>query len=322
MSSVPDILSGFECETIPLPDDYEGKVVTSMVSRPCAQPSTRAALYVHGYCDYFFQTELAAFYNAQGFNFYAVDLRKYGRSWLAGQRFNFCLDMTEYYADLDAVMARIRHRDGNIVLLLNGHSTGGLLAAVYAHDRRYSNTINGLFLNSPFFDFNANWLTEAFLKTVVTGIGRITPYLSPPSKGLPLYAESISAAYSRGGDQAFDEKWKPASSWHPPVLAGWIRAIRLAQLRVHNGLSIKVPTLVMHSDKSGGGAAWNDSYLNSDCVLDVADIALYSQGLNKGHDPASVLAVKDGLHDLSCSRVKPRAAFYADLASWLSRTTL
>lgn len=150
MSIVPDILSGFDCETIALPDDYEGKVVAILVSRRCAAPSTQAVLYVHGYCDYFFQTELAAFYNAQGFNFYAVDLRKYGRSWLAGQRFNFCLDMAGYCADLDAAVARIRGRDGNTQLLLNGHSTGGLLAALYAHDRKDSNTVNGLFLNSPF----------------------------------------------------------------------------------------------------------------------------------------------------------------------------
>jgi hypothetical protein len=33
---------------------------------------------VHGYSDHFFQTELAEFFAARGFHFYALDLRKSG----------------------------------------------------------------------------------------------------------------------------------------------------------------------------------------------------------------------------------------------------
>ncbi len=322
MPLVQDILPGFQRQTLPMPNDYRGAVIATLVSKPCQTPSTKAVLYVHGYRDYFFQRELAEFYNAQGYNFYAVDLRKHGRSLLPEQNFNFCLDMKEYYADLDAAMAIIRNVNGNTAVLLNGHSTGGLLASLYAHDRRGSNTVDGLFLNSPFFDFNGNWFLEAFLKTAVTAIGRIAPYLPQPAAGLPLYGESISAAYSRGGDQVFDEKWKPVRSWKAPVLSGWIRAIRIAQLRVHGGLSIGVPTLLMRSDKSGGGSSWNSSYTNSDCVLDVNEISDYGRGINKGFAPATEIVIKDGLHDLSCSRAAARADFYAQLAQWLTATRL
>jgi len=40
----------------------------------------RVLLYVHGWSDYFFQTELARYWHAQGAAFYALDLRKFGRS--------------------------------------------------------------------------------------------------------------------------------------------------------------------------------------------------------------------------------------------------
>lgn len=320
MTRIADILSGYQRENITLPNDYDGAVVATLVSKPSAVASKKAVLYIHGYCDYFFQKELGDFYASRGYNFYALDLRKYGRSLLSNQRFNFCKSMDEYYPEIDAALRLIRTRDLNTKVLLNGHSTGGLLASLYVADRQSAGTVQALFLNSPFMDFNDNWFTEAFLKTIVTGAGLLTPYLPQPAPGLPLYGESISAAYSRGGDQIFNEAWKPASSWTPPVLAGWIRAIRLGHLRVHGGLSIKIPTLFMRSDKSGGGKTWNDSYNNSDCVLDVTEISKYSKLINKGGTPATEIVIKDGLHDLACSRSTARALFYSKLGTWLNTT--
>lgn len=322
MSKVADILTGFYRETITLPDDYEGVVVTTLISKPCQNPSNKAVLYIHGYSDYFFQVELADYYNNKGFNFYAIDLRKYGRSLLPHQRFNFCKDMAEYYGDLDKAVSIIRNRDRNTNLLLNGHSTGGLLAAIYANDRANYHTVDALFLNSPFFDFNNTWLMETFTKITIDTIGYMTPYLQLPNKGLPLYGESISADYNRGGDQHFNEDWKPASKWTPPVLAGWVRAIHKAHERVQWGLAIKVPTLVMYSDKSGGGVLWNESYTNSDCVLDVKEINKYTDKLcwndtKLSYIPPTEIIIKGGLHDLACSRQEARTLFYTSLGFWL-----
>lgn len=324
MAKIADILPGFMRETITMPNDYDGVCVTTLVSKKCATASKKAVLYVHGYSDYFFQNELADFYISKGFNFYAVDLRKYGRSLLTNQHYNFCKDMKEYYADLDAVMKIIRTTDGNTKVLLNGHSTGGLLAANYANDRKSAGTINALFLNSPFFDFNDKWWTEAFIafiKTLVTGAGLLTPFLVTPGGGLPLYGESVHKNYNRGGTYVFKEAWKPVRDWAPPVCAGWIRAIRLAQEKVHAGLSITVPTLLMRSDKTGGGTTWNDSYNNSDCVLDVAEIHNYGINLNKGAAVGtfSEVIIPNGLHDLACSRSVPRAAFFSALGTWLAK---
>ena len=49
--------------------------------------------------DYFFQTEMAEQFNAQGY-FYALDLRKYGRSKLPHQIFYNVLDLNEYDAEI------------------------------------------------------------------------------------------------------------------------------------------------------------------------------------------------------------------------------
>jgi pimeloyl-ACP methyl ester carboxylesterase len=65
---------------IELPADDEGPVIATLVSRKAAKPTPRAVLYLHGYNDYFFQTHVADFFVERGFDFYALDLRKYGRS--------------------------------------------------------------------------------------------------------------------------------------------------------------------------------------------------------------------------------------------------
>ena len=57
---VPDILgTGYEQLTLSFPDDYEGKVVATLVRKKAAQSTQKAVLYIHGFLDYFFQTEMA-----------------------------------------------------------------------------------------------------------------------------------------------------------------------------------------------------------------------------------------------------------------------
>ena len=77
----PDVLgAGYEQATLHFPDDFEGKVIATLVRKKADQATNKAVLYIHGFIDYFFQTEMAERFNQQGFDFYALDLRKYGRS--------------------------------------------------------------------------------------------------------------------------------------------------------------------------------------------------------------------------------------------------
>lgn len=55
-----------------------------------------AFLAVHGWNDYFYQTELARYVDSIGGAFYAVDLRKYGRSLREGQTFGYIRDFASH----------------------------------------------------------------------------------------------------------------------------------------------------------------------------------------------------------------------------------
>ena len=105
----PDVLGKpYYAETIELPDDDEGAVVATLVGRRGRSRSTKAVLHVHGFADYFFQTPVADYWVSRGYDFYALDLRKYGRSLRPHQTPNFTTDLASYYAELDEATAMAR----------------------------------------------------------------------------------------------------------------------------------------------------------------------------------------------------------------------
>lgn len=151
---VPDVLGdGYLRRTFQMPDDYEGKVVCTLVKKPQLDSVKQAVLYIHGYNDYFFQKQLGDSVNAHGYNFYAMDLRKYGRSILPNQNPFFCKSLKEYFADIDTALATIRS-EGNERILLMAHSTGGLITPYYLNSKKGELPVEGLILNSPFLDWN------------------------------------------------------------------------------------------------------------------------------------------------------------------------
>src|SRR5690349_14041311 len=93
----PDtVLPGFEAAELRFADDYDGPVCATLIRRKVPQPAQRAVLYIHGWTDYFFQTHLAEEFTTHGYNFYALDLRKYGRSLQGAKQPNYCRDVNEY----------------------------------------------------------------------------------------------------------------------------------------------------------------------------------------------------------------------------------
>ena len=61
-------------------------------------------LYVHGFSDYFFQTDLADFLAERGLAVYALDLRKSGRARTPGQTAHYVSDLATYDAELEAAL--------------------------------------------------------------------------------------------------------------------------------------------------------------------------------------------------------------------------
>ena len=132
----PDVLgAGYEALTVELPDDDEGAVVATLVRRRAAATTNRAVLYIHGFSDYFHQIELAEFHAARGEDFYAIDLRKNGRSLLPHQTPTRMADVSDYYPEIDCAVDFIGG-EGHDELVINAHSTGGLIAVSWLTDRR------------------------------------------------------------------------------------------------------------------------------------------------------------------------------------------
>jgi alpha-beta hydrolase superfamily lysophospholipase len=300
----------YERHTIDLGTDDEGPVVATLVRRRTQTPSRRAVLYVHGYVDYFFQTHLADFFVERGWDFYALDLRKYGRSLLAHQTPNFCRSLTDYYPELDEAARIIREVDGHDQLLVAGHSTGGLITSLWAHSRSGQGIVDGLFLNSPFFDFNVPWLLRRPVMAVLTGTSKNKPYRIFPTASLGLYGQSLHSEHR--GEWTYDLNWKPLIGF--PVRTGWLEAIRSGQRRLRAGLAIDVPVLVACSTRTFHGKAWTDDARVTDSVLNVEHIVRWAPGLG----PRVTIARFDGgMHDLTLSGKDVRAEVFRELGRWV-----
>ena len=308
-----DVLGApYEQRKLTLDADDEGDVVATLVSRRAPVPTTRAVLYLHGYVDYFFQTHLADFYTERGYDFYALDLRKYGRSLLEHQTPNFARSMTDYFPEIDEAVRIIRTEDGHDTLLVNGHSTGGLIAALWAHRVRGRGLAQGVFLNSPFFEFNEPWILRKGLTPVVAVLGALFPRVGIPQELGKTYGQSIHRNYH--GEWDYNLAWKPLRGY--TIHTGWIRAIRQAHRRVHKGLAIDVPVLLASSTKSYRGD-FSEAAHHADAVLNVAHIQRYGPGL--GSD-VTMVQIEGGKHDLTLSPPEARQRLFATLDGWLRST--
>ncbi|GAA4529060.1 alpha/beta hydrolase [Amycolatopsis samaneae] len=297
----------YEAVEIPLGTDDEGEVVATLVSRRATPARRRAVLYVHGFVDYFFQDHLAEFYLGLGFDFYALDLRKYGRSLRGHQTPNFVRDLAEYFPEIDEAVRIVRAEHD--VLLLNGHSTGGLIASLWAHRSAGKGLVQGLFLNSPFFELPEPLLKRTAAGALATALRRARPLAELPAGVSPAYAQSLHHRF--GGEWDFDLAWKPVEGF--PVRTAWLAAICQGQRRVRAGLAIDVPILVMLSARSVKPG--KDTYVGgADAVLDVRDIARRSTGLGPH---LTLVRVDGGLHDLVLSPPPVREAVFAELTRWI-----
>jgi alpha-beta hydrolase superfamily lysophospholipase len=270
---------------------------------------------VHGFVDYFFHYELADWAHQQGFNVYAIDLRKYGRSMLPHQKPNNLKDYREYFEELDLAVDFIRNKQGNSRLVLMGHSTGGLITALYAHHRSDKKTVDALVLNSPFFDFNMPPAVKKIALPLIVALGRVFPKLPSPAGLKTGYAESLHKDYK--GEWDFDLRYKPIAGF--PVNLGWIVAINTAQKELQKGLDIRVPVLVMHASKSISPGNYNPEMHTADSVLDVKDISRYARVIGNNTE---VVAIEDGMHDLILSAKKVRDKAYQVMQDFLQSLNL
>ena len=339
----PDRLGdGYRALTLDLGEDDEGPVVATLVSYtpeppppptfagrmrerisrlrgPVEPAPVHAVVYIHGWADYFFQTELADFWASRGVAFYALDLRKYGRSLRPGQSEGFITDLSDYDADIEAALAAAeadvkasRGEQTPVRLSLMAHSTGGLVASLWAH--RNPGRLEALILNSPWLELRGSSLARNAAAGLLEPIARTRPKTRLKIPELDFYWRSLSA--EADGEWELHPVWKPPGSW--PVRAGWITAVLAGHAQVAKGLEITCPVLVMASARSTIGAAWNETMKTTDSVLDVN--LMVQRALLLG-PVVTVLRFDGALHDILLSAKPVRRLAYTRLDKW-ARTYL
>jgi alpha-beta hydrolase superfamily lysophospholipase len=325
----PDILgAGFEaCTFEALGPDGVGRTATLVRFRPgtggpdtlqpanrhpgLPQGAPRTVLFLHGWSDYFFNVDLARFWARNGYGFYALDMHNHGRSLRPGTPGGYVADLADYDAEIGQAMAIIRaDSDGPDLpqLTLMGHSTGGLVAALWVS--RHPGTVSHLVLNSPWLEMHGSALVRYAASTMVRPVARFRPeaILRLPERG--FYWRTISSAAD--GEWALDDKFRPPMAF--PLRAGWLNAVLAGHAQVARGLGIDIPILVLLSRGSANGPFWSEEMRRTDAVLDVNIIALRALTLGR---TVTVERIEGALHDVFLSPLDVRADAYARLSRWL-----
>ena len=357
-----DVLGAdYESRTIPLMDDDAGPVVATLVryrgrasSAPTSSPAAPALspapttsptdthsacsgatpqaprfvlLYIHGRNDYFFQRELAEDIAGCGGAFYALDLRRYGRSLRPGQRMGFVSNLSLYDEDIAEALDLIREDYPDLPLVLMGHSTGGLLATLWAN--RHPGALDGLILNSAWLEMQTMASMRSAVAPILERIASRNPmWAVPGGDGPDHYGRSL-----REGRNALDaplpdslaaypddpavKGWSYALEWKRPgsypAYAAWLEAILDGHENVASSVHLDIPVLSMMSTSSYFGEEFIEAVFSSDVVLDREVILERSARLG----PLVTMASFPGKHDLLLSDPQVRAEVYDTMNRWI-----
>ncbi len=330
----------FECTDIDLGEDSEGPLVATLVR---ALPTPLGfwdrtlgrvrdlehldVLYVHGWSDYFFQKDLARYFTSRGARFFALDLRKYGRSLRQGQTFGYTERLEDYDTEIDAAIDIMRNdntggsRGGGAMatattpnhrsLVLLGHSTGGLVLSLWAD--RHRGVADALVLNSPWLELQVSGAARRAIAPMLNLHARYSPHeITLPQLDLGFYTQAQRASDPDGVVAAVNPAWRPDHAM--PVRAGWLKAIVAGHERIAAGIDVGMPVCMLLSARSEFGLSWNDAMLRADTVLDVDAVA--RAGLRLGPS-VTIERINGALHDVFLSEAKVREEAYQRMDRWL-----
>lgn len=346
----PDMFGpGFSAYTLPLADDGEGDspVATLVRHEPFSDPhmhqqpdKTRfVVLSLHGWNDYFLNPGMARSYARLGGAFYALDLRRYGRSLRPEQIPFWCTRLETYDEEIDASLEIIRRAHPQLPVLMLGHSTGGLIACLWAH--HHPGQLAGLILNSPWLELQTTPQFRSVSTPVIHRLAQATPHaviiptqvandLGPvegdsffklydgwdQSKEGPL-PEGANPAdpYYSGWQTNWDWKWRKL----PNIQAGWASAILTGHQHVRRGLNIDCPLLVLTSKHSHLTLTYGDlPERDKDTVIDVRRTRARANELGQC---ITQLRIADAVHDIYISRPSVRNQVVAQVDHWLASYT-
>lgn len=317
----PDVLGApFEQRSLDLGEDAEGPVEATLVriapsiARGLRRRLNRSpladvdVLYLHGWSDYFFQREMALWWEQQGARFFALDLRKYGRSLRPGQSPGFVDNLRVYDEDIDAAITVIQdsHAAPRRLVVL-GHSTGGLTASLWAS--RNQDRLDALVLNSPWLELQTGGLGREALAPLIAVGARLAPSSVMPNIDFGYYARAVGR--DGGGEWDVNHEWRPERGF--PVRPAWLLAVISAHELVAAGLGLRMPVLTLLSARSTIALNWSEEMRRSDSVLVVDNIA--SRAVRLGSS-VTVERVDGALHDVMLSAPEVRADAYNRIDRW------
>ena len=312
----PDELAGFERLVLPLPAEGDGELVATLVrrKRELAPTAPRGVvLYIHGYVDYFFQVHLADAFTQAGYDFHALDLRRYGRSLRPGNVHCQFARIDDYFLELTWAIESCT-ASGLPLSSLVAHSTGCLVASIYASRGARKDVIGSLVLNSPFFEFRANAVEKAALAAVIR-LGATLPTVGAPVRLNRVYGQTLHQ--SESGEWAYDLTKKPLGGFE--VTAGWIHAIAKGHAELQAGLDVNCPVLVLHSTRwRVSSSKLEEADRTADIVLNVEHMKKYAHSV--GRD-VEVLAFEEGKHDLTLSALPVRTRVLEAMVGFVERRT-
>ncbi len=300
----------YTSQIITLNPDYEGEVNAVLTASNFNTGNRKSVLYLHGYVDYFFHPHLGEKFNLNNFDFFALDLRKHGRSLMQHQHPNYCKNIEEYFEEISIAIRKIKSESKSVFLL--AHSTGGLTASCYMNYGKERALIDGLILNSPFLDFNQSKFEKLVSQFVAKLIAKVSNYAKLEGALSPTYAQSIHKDYY--GIWDFNLNWKPIKGF--PTYFKWLVAIAKAQQKLHHS-NIQIPYLIMHSSGSFKTRKYSKEAMSNDIVLNIKDIKRVGKKLG---DRVTFVKIDNALHDIFLSPKAVREVGFDKMFSWLANT--
>ena len=325
----PDsVLEGYQQATVHLGEDAEGEIVATFVRKDPSKLTLQerwrrwhfsvrgyrlAIMYVHGWNDYFYRRHASEYWESLGIPFYAVDLRKFGRSYRPYQTPGYIEDLHEYRLEFNALRDQIVKEQGKDVrILMIAHSQGGLSASLWVN-AEHPHHVEALAMNSPWLELQGNRMFR-LLSTPVVQMYRLRGGKTVmPMRDPGFYARCIKR--STGGEWDYlDHPLNPGVEFL--TRAGWMQAIYNGQDEIAKNLDIQIPVLVCTSDKSMMlQSTWDEGMREADSVLDIT--AIRQAALHLG-DVVALATIRGGLHDLSMSKPDARRKYFRIVTMWAS----
>ncbi|MBD8020453.1 alpha/beta hydrolase [Brevibacterium gallinarum] len=316
-------------------------------------PADTAVIYLHGWSDYFFHHRLADYYASLGIAFYAIDLRRYGRSLLidaAGGPEHWAPDTSgadaalpdEAAAQALAVAAKDGVEDDLPGRVLTGHETrAGFIDDLTDYDEEiaqafdivreenpgarvllHGHSTGGLILSlwaarhpgeAAALLLNSPWLEFQYDAAARKLMNAWMSLRSMSAKPLNVRMPNFYTLASASLGR-LPYDLRLKPPGGFPIYPAWLQAIFAGHEQVAAGLDLTIPALVQTSAATLRGASFSPSMATADIILDVDVIARRALSLGRS---VTIEKIPDAMHDVFMSAETPRRQAYDGLARFL-----